>query len=61
MDDFYFIYLFFSFAVVGLLLGLFSSCGKWGLLSSCYVRASHGGFSCCGTWALGLSSCGSQA
>ena len=60
MDDFYFIYLFFFLAVVGLLLGLFSSCGEWGPLSSCSVRASAGGFSC-GTWALGLSACGSQA
>ena len=41
-----FIYLFLFLAVVSLLLGLFSSCGKWGLLSSCCVRASHGGFSC---------------
>ena len=24
-----------------LLLGLFSSCGKWGLLSSCNVQVSH--------------------
>ena len=33
--------------------GLYSSCGEWGLLSSC-ARASHcGGFSCCEIWALG--------
>ena len=41
----------------------FSSCGKWGLLSSCCARVSHcGGFSC-GAWALGhgLSSCGTWA
>ena len=48
------------------------SCGEWGRLSSCGVRASHcGGFSCCGAWVLsarasavaarGLSSCGAQA
>ena len=39
----------------------FSSCGMWGLLSSCVVRASHcGGFSYCKAWALKLclSSCG---
>ena len=37
-----------------MLLGLFSSCGEWGLLSSCSVRASHcGGFSCCEAEALG--------
>ena len=31
----------------------FSSCGKWGLLSSCGAGASHSsGFSCCGAWAL---------
>ena len=36
-----------------LLLKLFSSCGKQGLLSSCGVWASHcGGFSYCGAWAL---------
>ena len=29
-------------------LSLFSSCGKWGLLSSCSVQASNfSGFSCC--------------
>ena len=48
-----------------LLLRLFSSCSEWGLLSSCYVRASH-----CGKFlllqstncrAVGLSSWGSQA
>ena len=54
-----------------LLCGLFSSCGKWGLLSSCSARASHrGGFSCgapvLGPWALvvaahGLSSGGTWA
>jgi len=33
---------------------VFSSCGEWGLLSSCRVRASHcGGFSCGGARALG--------
>ena len=47
----------------------FSSCGEWGLLSSCGVRTSHCcGFSCCREWALGawvseavvcrLNSCG---
>ena len=52
--------------------GLFSSCGEWELFSSFGAQASHcGGFSCCGTWALGawasvvaahgLSSCGSWA
>ena len=52
---------------------LFSSCGdQGGPLSSCGMRVSHhGGFSCCGTQALGiqalvvavwgLSSCGCQA
>ena len=34
----------------------FSSCSKWGLLSSCGAQASHcGGFSCCRAWALGLA------
>ena len=39
----------------------FSSCGMWGLHSSCAVRASHGGASSyCEAWALRLrlSSCG---
>ena len=32
----------------------FSTCGEWGLLSSCSAWASHStGFSCCGPWALG--------
>ena len=43
----------------------FSSCGEWGLLSSCGARTSHcGGFSCCGAQALGragFSSCSLQA
>ena len=55
----------------------FSSCGEWGLLSSCGAQASHcGGFSCCGAQALehvasvvwpmssrvcGLSSCDARA
>ena len=46
----------FIFACPGpsLLRGLFSSCGEWGLLSSCSVRASHfSGFSCGKAWALG--------
>ena len=41
----------------------FSSCGEWGLLSSCEAWASHcGGFLCCQVQALELrlSSCGSQ-
>ena len=40
----------------------FSSCGEWGLLSSCGARASHcSGFSCGGVQALGhvgFSDCG---
>ena len=55
----------FGYAGSSLPCGFLSSCGEQGLLSSC------GGFSCCGTWALGcmgsvvaalgLSSCGSRA
>ena len=63
-----FIYLFVLFlAMLGLCCcaGFFSSCGKWGLLSSCCAWASHrGGFSCCGVQAaghMGFSSCSSQA
>ena len=48
-----------------LLLGLFSSCSKRELYSSCGAWASHrSGFSCCGAWALkhsGFSRCSSQA
>ena len=43
----------------------FSSCGEWGLLSSCGARASHcSGFSCGGVQALGhvgFSDCGIRA
>ena len=39
--------LIFGYAGSSLLRKLFSSCGEWGLLSSCGVWASHcGGFSC---------------
>ena len=49
-----FIYvLIFGCAGSSLLLGLFSSCREWGLLSSCCVQASHcSGLSCCGAQAL---------
>ena len=54
----------FGFAGSSLLLGLFSSRSKQGLISTCSVWASHcGGFSCCRAWALGhvgFSSCGSR-
>ena len=44
----------FSCAGSSLLQGLFSSCGKWDLLSSCSAQASHcGGSSRGGAWALG--------
>ena len=66
-------YLFIYVGCAGSLLlhGIFSSCGHWGLLSSCGVQASPwGGFSCgaqsLGTWAsevvvCGFSGCGSWA
>ena len=45
--------------VFNVMCGLFSSCSRWGLLSSHGVRASHcGGFSC-GTQVLGLEGFGS--
>ena len=52
---FNFIYLFgFGYAGSSLLHRLSSSCSKQGVSSSSSVRASHpGGFSCCGTQALG--------
>ena len=47
------VFSFFGCAGFLLLPGLFSSCGKWGLLFSCSAQASHcSGFSCCGAWAL---------
>ena len=67
---FFFIILFmysFIFGCAGslLLCGLFSSCSKQGLVSSCGLQTSHcSGFSCCGAQALGrtnFSSCGTGA
>ena len=59
-----FFFLSFVCAVSSLLLGLFSSCIRWGPLSSRGAWASHcGDFSCCRAWALGhvvFSSCGSR-
>ena len=59
-----FIYYFWFWLLhVGLKVG--ATCSKWGLLSSCSARASHGGtFSCCEAWALqhaGLSRCDTWA
>ena len=48
----------FIFVRVGSLLyeGFFSSCGEWGLLSSCGARAAHcGGFSSCRAWPFELA------
>ena len=43
---------------------IFGYAGSWflrGLLSSCDAPASHcSGFSCCGTWGLGVKACGLQ-
>ena len=63
----------FTFGCAGssLLHGLFSSCGEWGLCSSCSAGVSHcDGFFCCAAQALGvwasvvaaceLSGCGSR-
>ena len=73
---FVFYYLFiFTFGCAGSLplLCIFSSCCKWGLLSSWSAQQAsrRGGFSSCGAWALGaqavvavtcgLSNCGSWA
>ena len=47
-----------------LLRGLSPSCGEWGLLSRCDVRASRcGGLSCCGSRAVEYrrGSCGACA
>ena len=67
-------FLFFFLTALGLrcCAWAFSSCGKRGATLRCSERASHhGGFSCCGAWALGtrasvvaargLSSCGAWA
>ena len=53
---FFFNFLFIDLFLVALGLHccvkLVSSCGKWGLLSGCGLRASHcSGSSCHGTWA----------
>ena len=52
---------FFNFIIFGcagslLLLGLFSSCSKWG-----YSLAQYMGFSCCRAWALGCVGSGAAA
>ena len=57
------VFLFFFFNLFLVVLGLslllhrfFSSCGEWGLLSSCNAQASHcSGFSCCWARTLGHS------
>ena len=57
-------YIFIYFAALGLhcCTQAFSSCGEWGLFSSCGKRASHcSGFSCCRARVLGCAgvrSCG---
>ena len=69
--SFKYLFIYFWLWWVLLLLRLFSSCGKWGLLSSGSAWASHrGGFFCHGARALGaqasvvvargFSSCGSR-
>ena len=58
------IYLFSATLGLHCCMQAFSSCSKWGLLSSCCAQASHcGGFSCCraGSRGHGLSSCGPMA
>ena len=56
------IYLFLTVLHLCCYVQAFSSCGDWGLLSSCDAWTSHcGGFSCYGAWAVGcagFSSCG---
>ena len=58
----YFVYLFLAVLSLCCCMGLFFSCGKQGLLSSCGEQPSHcGGFSCCRAQTLeymGFSSCG---
>ena len=55
----------FDCAGSSLLQGIFSNCGKWGLLSNHVAQAFYySNFSCCGAWALGhavFSRCGSWA
>ena len=49
------IYLFSATLGLHCCMQAFSSCSKWGLLSSCCAQASHcGGFSCCRAQALGV-------
>ena len=51
---FLFVCLFKFLAALGLrcCVQAFSSCGEWGLLSSCSKQASHCGAFSCGAWAL---------
>ena len=56
---FFFCLFVFCYAGSSLLRGLFFSCSKWGLLSSCRAWAlEYMDFSNCGIW---ISSCSSQA
>ena len=56
---FFFFFFFFCYAGSSLLRGLFFSCIKWGLLSSCRAWAlEYMDFSNCGMW---ISSCSSRA
>ena len=49
-----FFYFIFGHSGSSLLWGLFFSCSRQGLLSSCSIQASHcSGFSCCGAQVLG--------
>ena len=60
-----FIYLFLASLGLHCSVQAFSSCGEWGLLSSCGARTSQcSGFSNCGARTLrrvGFSSCGARA
>ena len=54
-DDISLIYIFLAVLSHHCCVQASSTCGKWRLLSSYSVWASHsGGFSRCGAWALGL-------
>ena len=64
----FFFYIYIYFPPTPAALGLrccpwaFSSCGEWGLLSSCSARASdRGGFTWFGAWALSMWASGAAA
>ena len=60
LKEFFLVYFVFGCAASLLLCRLFSGCGKWGLLSSCCIRAPHcSGIPCCRARSLRCTGCSS--